>query len=1393
MRKNLLLTLLCLLGLGTVQTVKAEKEIYGYLMNEGTWLVITYDENKVANHGVTPQEWSTYEWSEQRGKVEIVQFLESVRDARPTSLAHWFDDFYSLTGVHNYHLLNTEEVTDMTYLFNDCMRLENISPTYFNTSKVTKMRGMFRGCKALKGININSFDFSNVTDTREMFSGCSELTTIYSNNDLSRLSGAQSADMFKKCTKLKGSNGTVFDADHVDATYARQDGLDDKPGYFTSVTETYSKFVEASNTLTYYHDAKRLYRDGVKALYNGNDDKRFEAYSDKVFKGVIDESMKDDRYSGKYLFCGLSKMTQIEGMQFLNTLEVTNMTAMFKDCSSLTSLDLSALNTKNAVYMDEMFFGCSSLTSLDLSGFKTSNATSMLSMFKGCSSLTELNVNVFDFSKAYDTREMFSGCSALTTIVCNSDLSSLKGAQSADMFKDCPKLKGGKGTTYDAGHVDATYARPDGLNDQPGYFTATEPEVYYELVKDDNLMTLYFDNQRASRKGITALCDPENDAPLGFDDSYVNKAVVDASMKKAEMTTMKHLFSQFNKMTVIEGLENLNTAKVTDMSEMFLQCKELTSLDLSSFNTANVTNMSGMFQECVSLTSLDLSSFNTEKVTDMSYMFEVCESLTSLDLSSFNTANVTDMSSMFYVAGLTSLDLSHLNTGKVIDMSNMLGCPALTEIDLSPLNTENVRNMTGLFAYCLKLTSLDLSPLKTDNVESMSGMFGFCGALTSLNLSTLNTEKVTDMSYMFNQCTGLTSLDLSSFNTAKVETMEGMFGQCTGLKSVDLSSFNTANVEEMGGMFGLCEALTSLDLRSFKTDKLDGTQYMFMGCEALTTIYCNTDWTKGNVTDSKDMFLDCKVLKGGKGTVYDAGKVDITYARPDGLGDQPGYFTDANTHKVTFFDKEGNEIKTLDVEDGKSAVAPDAPEVEGYKFVKWDTDFSAVTEDLNIHPVYELLTFTVTFLDLEGKTIGTPQTVAYGTAANAPDAPEVEDFYFKEWDKDFSHVTSDLTVKAVYIDLSKAETTLYIIPDGTKLTVRYDKLFEVFDEAFLPEDITSETKDAATKIVFDESVKNYEITSLSNLCANMYQLAAVEGLKNINVTSLTDVSFLFQNCTSLTQIDLNGFDIKGVTAAYGMFQGCTNLKTIYCSADYTHLAGMSSLGMFDGCTKLEGGQGTKYSNAHKDAAYARPDGGTEKPGYFTGEILEKDSFLISVVVDGMSAELVNITGAKKYGEGDEATIGFELLDEHYEFDMWTWDDNFRKTETVTFDAVTENIELTLHFKAKNYTITVAASPAEGGTVNGAGTAPYNSVITLTAVPAEGWTFIGWQDDENAPAEREITVLGDTAYTALFKQDSGTGLENVQSDKVQCTKVLIDGQLYILRGEHLFDSTGKMVK
>lgn len=117
------------------------------------------------------------------------------------------------------------------------------------------------------------------------------------------------------------------------------------------------------------------------------------------------------------------------------------------------------------------------------------------------------------------------------------------------------------------------------------------------------------------------------------------------------------------------------------------------------------------------------------------------------------------------------------------------------------------------------------------------------------------------------------------------------------------------------------------------------------------------------------------------------------------------------TYTVTFV-ANGETVDTLVVNEGEGVTAPDAPAVEGYHFVEWDTDFSNVQSDLTVTAVYAINTYTVTFV-ANGQTIDT-QTVNHGSAATAPQAPEVEGSTFKEWDTDFSNVTSDLTVNAVY-------------------------------------------------------------------------------------------------------------------------------------------------------------------------------------------------------------------------------------------------------------------------------------------------------------------------------------------------------------------------------------------
>ena len=175
----------------------------------------------------------------------------------------------------------------------------------------------------------------------------------------------------------------------------------------------------------------------------------------------------------------------------------------------------------------------------------------------------------------------------------------------------------------------------------------------------------------------------------------IRTVVFDASFAYARPTSCSHWFKDCIYLTRIEGIWNLNTENVTDMSSMFLGCSSLSSLDLTNFDTGNVTDMSRMFRGCRDLTSLDVTNFNTEKVTDMSRMFQNCYDLTSLDVSNFNTSKVTDMCCMFVGCHkLTSLNVSKFNTTEVTDMRDMFeDCYALTSLDLTNFDTGKVKDM----------------------------------------------------------------------------------------------------------------------------------------------------------------------------------------------------------------------------------------------------------------------------------------------------------------------------------------------------------------------------------------------------------------------------------------------------------------------------------------------------------------------------------------------------------------------------------------------------------------------------------------------------------------------------------------------------------------------------
>ena len=141
-----------------------------------------------------------------------------------------------------------------------------------------------------------------------------------------------------------------------------------------------------------------------------------------------------------------------------------------------------------------------------------------------------------------------------------------------------------------------------------------------------------------------------------------------------------------------------------------------------------------------------------------------------------------------------------------------------------------------------------------------------------------------------------------------------------------------------------------------------------------------------------------------------------------------------NKYTVTFMDGEKVLETFTNVPHGSAVTAPEVPKKDGKTFKGWDKDFSNVTSDLTINAVYDVHTFTVTFKD--GEKVIETQTVEYEAAATAPDTARLsppEGMHFAKWDKDFSKVTEDIEVSAVYefnkytVTFKNGETTIKVV------------------------------------------------------------------------------------------------------------------------------------------------------------------------------------------------------------------------------------------------------------------------------------------------------------------------------------------------------------------------------
>ena len=386
--------------------------------------------------------------------IKYIVFDKSFSTYTPTSLNGFFKRLKNLEKITGLEYLNTEKVTDMQKMFSNCKNLSSLDLSNFNTEKVTNMSGMFYYCNKLSSLDLSNFNTEKVTNMSGMFFGCSALTTIYASDNFKTDKVTVSSNMFGGCTNLKG-----YDSSKIDHTYANCSTT----GYFTPGC-AYAEFDNATKTLTFRY--KRVKPEGAYDLNVGDNDPGWYAQRENIEKVVFDASFANARPTSCYRwFYKCTSLTEIEGIENLNTqnvenmrymftsciklksldvskfntANVTHMSNMFEDCEELSSLDLSNFDTQNVKYMDKMFRNCNSLTSLDLSNFDTQNLNFMSQMFHNCNSLTSLDVSNFNTQKVIEMSLMFYNCNSLTSLdVSNFDTQTV--VNMSEMFYGCQNL-----------------------------------------------------------------------------------------------------------------------------------------------------------------------------------------------------------------------------------------------------------------------------------------------------------------------------------------------------------------------------------------------------------------------------------------------------------------------------------------------------------------------------------------------------------------------------------------------------------------------------------------------------------------------------------------------------------------------------------------------------------------------------------------------------------------------------------------------------------------------------------------------------------------------------------------------------------------------------------------
>lgn len=419
--------------------------------------------------------------------------------------------------------------------------------------------------------------------------------------------------------------------------------------------------------------------------------------------------------------------------------------------------------------------------------------------------------------------------------------------------------------------------------------------------------------------------------------------------------------------------------------------------------------------------------------------------------------------------------------------------------------------------------------------------------------------KPTSLAYTFAGLENMTEVDLTNLDSSECTDFSNMFYYCFKLQAIDATKIDVTNGVNFRGMFLDCWEIQVLDCSGWDTSNGENFQAMFYDCVELRTIYAKPTFvTPQDAYMTNTMFSICQNLSGGNGTQYDSNYIDYQRAWVDAYNGHAGYFTDKDWLVTTLY------------EDGTLVInEPSTQRVANMALHgKVMTQYGPATAENNWQHNW----------------------AGDSRIKKAQFATAVKPVSMSGW---FSGCTGLEEIDWTNLDSSDCtdmsslfnECSSMRVNDLSQLDTSKVTNFSGMFRAMKPFD------------GFMEYVNAWDTSSGVNF-ASMF--SGMKGLDNITIAFDTSNGTNFNSMFGYSEIktvDIKEMDMSSAEMTHFMFGVMPNLTTIYSYCPFSLPSGTATLNMFTNSFNLVGGMGTTYSVT--DGSYAKCDGGSGDPGYFT--------------------------------------------------------------------------------------------------------------------------------------------------------------------------------------------------